>query len=193
MLHSVHITPVIHIDQSGESFLLIGGAILLGGLIGGLVGVITATDDENLLGSFTGGFVNGAINTAGLAAALATGGSSAFAIAALTGLAGGVFGSITNQSISYGNVNYGLAFANGLVSATANVMALYGARTLGDTLGTTWGERFVESIVPSLSGYAISTTINLVVLPNVNRFSSVASTSLINPSQHTLKIDFSWR
>jgi len=189
---SDYITPVMHVDPSGESFLLIGGAILLGGLIGGLVGVFTATDDENLWGAFAGGFVNGAINTAGLAAAIATGGTSAFAIAALTGLAGGVFGSMTNQSISYGSINFGLAFANGVVSATTNVMALYAFSTFFTPYGATWGARFVDALIPSIASIAIQSAAGFSV-PNPNQFRRVNSISSSFQTNTAFKIDFSWR
>ena len=184
--------PVMHVDPSGESFLLIGGAILLGGLIGGLVGVFTATDDENLWGAFAGGFVNGAINTAGLAAAIATGGTSAFAIAALTGLAGGVFGSMTNQSISYGSIDFGLAFANGVISATTNVMSLYAFSTFFTPYGATWGARFVDALLPSIASIAIQSAVGFSV-PNPNQFRQVNSISSSFQTNASFKIDFSWR
>lgn len=183
---------MMHVDPSGESFLLIGGAILLGGLIGGLVGVFTATDDENLWGAFAGGFVNGAINTAGLAAAIATGGTSAFAIAALTGLAGGVFGSMTNQSISYGSIDFGLAFANGVISATTNVMSLYAFSTFFTPYGATWGARFVDALLPSIASIAIQSAVGFSV-PNPNQFRQVNSISSSFQTNASFKIDFSWR
>jgi hypothetical protein len=152
---SDYITPVLHVDPSGESFLLVAGAVFLGGLIGGLIGVFTATDDEKLLGAFVGGFINGAICTVGLAAAIATGGTSAFAIAGVSGFFGGFVGNSINQLISGSDYNFGNALFSGGVSAIANMAALWGFNQFLTPIGTTWGKRFVEAILPSTIGVAI--------------------------------------
>jgi hypothetical protein len=190
---SDYITPVMHIDPSGESFLVIGGAILLGGLIGGFIGVVSRSDDETVFGSFIGGFINGAVNTTGLAAALATGGTGAFLWAAGSGLVGGGLGSFVSQYISSGHVKLGLVVASSLYSATSNLLALYGAKYFADIYGVTWGEKFVSAIIPSLGSFVITSTIAFVVLPNPNRFLYVQNTSLFNQTKSALKIDFSWR
>ena len=144
----------MYVDPSGESFLLIIAVIFLGGLIGGTAGLFSKTDSEDPWGAFFGGFINGAINTAGLAAAIATGGVWGLAIAAGSGFAGGFLGNTTNQLISYENYSFGLALASGGLSAAYN-MIMFGGYTLsGIGVYGTWGEKFIQAIMPSIFSVA---------------------------------------
>lgn len=115
----------------------------------GITGVSGASEGKIWVGSFIGGFINGIINTTGLVAALATGGSWAYIIAVVSGFTGGYFGSMANQSISYGSIDRSISFANGVVSKVSNGMVLYGSNTfMNPLIGETWGARFVEAILP---------------------------------------------
>jgi hypothetical protein len=179
MLMSDYITPVMHIDLTGESLLLILGAIFIGGLMGGTACLFSKADSEDPWGAFFGGFINGAINTAGLAAAIATGGMWGLAIAAGSGFVGGFLGNTANQFISYDNFSFGLALTSGGVSAAYNMIIFGGYILSGIGVYGTWGERFIQAIVSSIFSVAAQGYIGGVMINPIrfwekrNSFSSV--------------------
>ena len=108
--------PIMYTDPTGE---IVGWAIVLigvvaSGVISGVVSVMTKNETESARGAFAGGFVTGAVSAVGLAAGLATGGVGGAALALLGGGAGGILGSATSQGISYGTIDWNVAYLNGV-------------------------------------------------------------------------------
>jgi hypothetical protein len=185
---SDYITPVMMIDPSGESFLLILGAILLVGTIGGIVGVFGSAEDEKWYGAFIGGFINGAINTVGLAAALATGGAGAILWAGGLGFVGGFLGNTASQLISYDDYDPGIAFINGGISGAFNLILYWGAATFICPGGIT----FVDAIMPSLGVFAAESYLRQFI-PNPNKLRAMNYPFTSDKHINDLIIDFSWR
>lgn len=149
--------PVMYIDRDGTfPVLIIIGSILLGGLISGAFAVASESDSNNYLGAFVGGFINGTIGTAGLAAALATGGLAGFGIAFGSGFLGGAIGDLTNQLISYRNIDLTKSLIAGGISGIMNSIGYLGMYVAELVPIGTWGEKFVEAIAPTIATLSIT-------------------------------------
>ena len=178
----------MYVDPSGESFLLILGAILLGGTTGGIAGVFGAAEDEKWYGAFIGGFINGAINTVGLAAALSTGGAVAILWAGGLGFVGGFLGNTASQFISYDDYDPGIAFINGVISGGVNLTLYWGATTYILPGGIT----FVDALMPSSGVFAAESYLRQFI-PNPNKLRTMNYAFPADKHINDLIIDFSWR
>jgi len=174
----------MHVDPSGESFLLILGAILVGGAIGGLGGILGAAEDEKWYGTFAGGFINGAINTLGLAAAISTGGTAVILWASGLGFLGGFLGNTTSQIISYEEYNLVIAVLSGGIFSASNLAAYWGISKFQRPGVLT----FKEAILPSLGGFVVESYLRPYI-PNLNKIRKFNE----NIKTNQIIFDISWR
>ena len=181
--------PIMRIDPYGNSFLLVLGGVIIGGLISGISSAFSAAEGENRFGAFLGDFVNGAISTLGLAAAIATGGIGGFVIAAGTGFVGGLLGNATSQKVSYGDIQWDRALISGGINAFMNSFAFLGLSQAGIYTGGTWMSRFVEAASLSALGAGVSGYFASLPIFNVNegRTSEKAYNSSLSSNMIYLK------
>jgi RHS repeat-associated protein len=180
--------PVMHVDPSGESFLLILGAIFLGGTIGGFAGIFGGAENEEWYSSFLDGFINSAINTIGLAAALATGGFTAILWAGGMGFLGGFLGNTVSQLISGDDFNPMIAILHGGISAATNLAVYWGAATFIKPRIYS----FQEVIMPSEVVFAAESYLRQYI-PNLSKQDVMNYALFSNKHINELIIDFSRR
>ena len=178
----------MHVDPSGESFLLILGAIFLGGTIGGIAGIFGGAENEEWYSSFLDGFINSAINTIGLAAALATGGFTAILWAGGMGFLGGFLGNTVSQLISGDDFNPMIAILHGGISAATNLVVYWGAATFIKP-GI---YSFQEVIMPSEVVFAAESYLRQYI-PNLSKRDVMNYALISNKHINELIIDFSRR
>ena len=165
--------PVEYVDPTGHSvigILLALAGILVGGAINGFIAADNRPEGESYWGAFTGGFIDGAIGTIGVAAGLALGGVTGFIVTAGISYFGGFIGSVVSQEVSYGNIDLGIAFAQGGVSLLSNSISYMGLVNAGIISGIKWTHRFVDALKISAVGVSSSLFLSSLSFPNFNFF-----------------------
>lgn len=105
-----------------------------------------------------------------MAAGLATGGVGGAALALLGGGAGGILGSATSQGISYGTIDWNVAYLNGGINAVTTGFSYFGLALTGLYTGGSWMSRFMDAAAISEVGVGVSVFFATQNLPNPNDY-----------------------
>jgi len=142
--------------------------IFIGGLITGTFAMSSRAENESVIGSFVGGFIDGAIGTIAIATGLAIGGPIGLVFTGGMSLVGGMAGHAVGQLISYGNINWGTALIQGIISAVFNTFLAFCFSVAELASGSTVIARFIDALKPSTAGIGISTFVAYNSFPSLN-------------------------
>ena len=127
--------PIIRVDENGEFFNTICGAV-----IGGAIAAITCREGETPAQAFMRGAVTGAIAGAGLDLCIATGGIGGLIVVGVTGAVSGVIDTAWEKKNQGNDINWGEAVANGIIGAGLNVLFGAAGREAKNAVGKTLKE-----------------------------------------------------
>lgn len=101
---------------------------------------------------------------------MATGGVGGAVLALVGGGVGGILGSAVSQEISFGTVDWNVAYLNGGINAITTGAMYFGLAMSGLYTGGTWMSRFMDAAGISEVGVGLSVFFATQNLPNPNDY-----------------------